>query len=221
MPTCSYESSFVEIEMPLSAAKESQNNMVKYNFNSSQVTNLYASWKTKIDKLKLLIHLKHNNYGLKWCEPVIGHKVADFMKIENKMKKSERLYDLSLRSKVINGRKQIIGNRSRNQESMQTIVQLSNSLLDFGGNQSMNSQTMSDFNLSINSGGSDSLDDSGQNFSYFNLLSIPTLIIDSHTVNHANSVEQFLNNQDDDEDLRVVVTNDLTSLTENDKFIYF
>ncbi|RNA34594.1 hypothetical protein BpHYR1_030699 [Brachionus plicatilis] len=223
MPTSSFESSFVEIEMPLSVVKECQNGAPKFNFNSNQVTSLYGSWKSKIDKLKLLIHLRHNSYGLKWCEPVLSHKVVDFMKSECRMKKSDRVFDLSLRSKVINSRKQMISRRARNDrcEPMQTIVQLSNSLLDYNGNQSLYDQAISDFNLSLNSSGSDSFDNCGHNFTYFNLLSIPTLIIDSNSVSHANSVERFLNNQEEDEDLRVVVANDLTSMTENDKFIYF
>ena len=184
---------------------------------------MYASWKSKIDNLKLLIHLRHNSYGLKWCEPVISHKVADFMKIENRMKKSDRLFDLNLRSKVINSRKQMISRRTKNDylEPMQTIVQLSNSIFDYTTSQSLSDQTINDFNLSINSSGCDSLDNSSQNFTYFNLLSIPTLIIDPNSANHGNSVDHFLNNQDEEDDLRVAVANDLTSLTEHDKFIYF
>lgn len=224
IPTLSFESNFIEIEIPTSAIKDYQNSMIKYNFNSSQVTNLYVSWKSKIDNLKLLIHLRHNSFGLKWCEPVLNHKVADFMKRDCKMKKNDRLFDLNLRSKVINGRKQMITRQPKNEclEPMQTIVQLTNSIFDFTANQSLSDQTINDFNLSINSSGCDSLDNSCQNFTYFNLLSIPTLIIDSNSVNHANSVDHFLSNQDEEEDdLRVAVANDLTSLNEHDKFIYF
>ena len=48
------------------------NDCINFKSNSNEeLNNLFDSWKSKLEQFKLLMQIKHNNYGFSWCDSIM------------------------------------------------------------------------------------------------------------------------------------------------------
>lgn len=94
------------VSMP--SEPSSQKTASDYTFSTLDQTNLFNSWKSKIDQFKLLIQIKHNNYGFTWCDSIIlqqnveNLEKLDFIRFGKPIRLKSMRNQYKLNSKQVN-----------------------------------------------------------------------------------------------------------------------